>query len=713
MERWLAILVFLCAPCWAGERDVTDKQLGLAWTLPADGWTRRDLGQAGVVVRLYAPPGGMLPRVTLMRFPKAFLPAGLETRKAQIERVPGVKAVRFEAAMLAGREGHVYEYTAQGARSVEHGFAHGDVYLVVQAAARETAWQDSEQAAAFRSFFESVRLLDTPPPKPTLQVDRKSPAEVRAARAATRPRDWPFAIRNHDLRLDVWPAKRRLVVRDHLTVEALADRVEALDLILTHVDVKGFEHAGKQLAFQRKNERIVTVTLDEPLTKGQTRVLSFHGEGAPFSYSLDQKLVQEIAMLGQVGERSSFSSHVFYYPCDPTNDAPLRMEIVVPAGYTAVSGGDFQGRREHDARHGFRYRFENRSPRLLPLGFAVGKYAETRTKTPDGLELVFYHPRDKAKEARQRLEVALASGTLFERLMGPLPWKRVAFCHVVPERKEMGVSLPGLVLISEGFFQDLEGFELSGAKLNDPEGLGLLLTADELSHQWNAYAVSLPNELAEGISTFTNLLYIEAEKGRADYRKGLEFCAQAYMATARTTEDVAIADPKLYRSDIYRVAAFCKGAVVLDLLRQRLGDETFFAAWRKAFTSLRGVKSDYEEFERALSEGAEVDLRAFFDQWFLQAGYPHVEIEWSTDAAPGAHTLTISLAQVQPGGVFTLRVPVEVSFAGAAPTQRVDVALSERKKTVSLVMPHAVTGVRVDPDGANLLLQSSVAQKLK
>ena len=37
----------------------------------------------------------------------------------------------------------------------------------------------------------------------------------------------------------------------------------------------------------------------------------------------------------------------------------------------------------------------------------------------------------------------------------------------------------------------------------------------------------------------------------------------------------------------YRTVAFCKVPVILDLLRQELGDEAFFRAWRKASTTWR------------------------------------------------------------------------------------------------------------------------------
>ena len=63
--------------------------------------------------------------------------------------------------------------------------------------------------------------------------------------------------------------------------------------------------------------------------------------------------------------------------------------------------------------------------------------------------------RSYSRGMRQRLKVAVESADIFEKMMGPLPWKDVRFVHVTPVRKETGVSLPGLILISDMFFRDL------------------------------------------------------------------------------------------------------------------------------------------------------------------------------------------------------------------------------------------------------------------
>ena len=38
-------------------------------------------------------------------------------------------------------------------------------------------------------------------------------------------------------------------------------------------------------------------------------------------------------------ERSSYSSHVVYYPVDADNDAAVDIRLTVPSGYTGLTGG--------------------------------------------------------------------------------------------------------------------------------------------------------------------------------------------------------------------------------------------------------------------------------------------------------------------------------------------------------------------------------------
>jgi aminopeptidase N len=695
------LLCLLSPPATAGGHRVRDETCGLSVELPSSAWRVRDLSAHGVLCRLYAPGAGMLPRVTLMRYPAAFLPDGMATRAARVEHAAGNRRVRIGPGTLAGAEAEEYVWENANSRAIEVGTLRDGAYLIVQVAAALSEWEDESKAAAYRRVLESVRFLAAP--EPELRVDPKTPAEVRALRAKRRGHRQTWSIASHDVRVDLHPDERRLEVTDDFTVEARDGSVGTLSLICTHVEVRRITSDGVELEHRRVDDRTVRVTLDRPIEKGDTRTLRFEAHSSEFRFAVDQELIAEVAVLGQVDPVSSFSSHVSFYPVDERNDAAVRMAISVPEGYVAVTGGEPQGVEAEGDRRVFRYAEPLRTPRLLPYGFAAARYASVSGRTAGGLELAVYHREGFEKRARQRIEVLVECGNLFEEWMGPLPWKRVAFCQVKPHRKETGVSLPGLVLFSDVFFQDLEGFELTGAAATQSGG-GPLLFVDELAHQWNAYAVPLPNELAEGVSTFLDHLYIEAKAGRDEARKGLRLCAEGYLAQAEMETDVAIADPALYRSPIYRAASFGKTAVVLDLLRDELSDERFFTAWKTAFEALRGGPADYADLERELGKAAGVDLRTFFDRWFFQAGHPRLTFRWRP-ADPGK--LALEVEQTQPGGIFEIEVPVEIATAGGVHTRLL--RLDRRQQSLELGIEGEVRSVRVDPEGRFLLLRARVA----
>lgn len=695
----VAVVAAFGARAVAEERPVEDAVAGLAAVLPSPDWRLQDLSSSGVVCHVYAKAGGMVPRVTFMRYPRALLPEGLASRAAQVENVPGHERLRFEPGETAGRAGHVYEYRGEGTRTVERGFGEGERYWIVQVAAPEADWADAAKAAAYARVFATARRLDAADALPTFRVDPKTPEKVRAARAAARRIDSPFSIREHDVLLRVEPVRRRLDVSDRFLVEAREDGVWDLTVYSSHVGDVAIRDDEGALSVTRHGDRTLSVRLRRPLGKGERRTFRFTASAEPLDAHEDQRLIAEISMQGQVTAESSFSTHVLYYPIDAANDASVALSISVPEGYKAVSGGEDRGSEvEPDGRRVFRFAFPTPSPRLLPAGFSVARYGEVRGKTADGLEIVVHPLPGHEREARQRLAVALECGALFERWMGPLPWRRVAICEVKPLRKETCVSLPGQILLSGPFFGDIGDVEPT-ANLDDPKVLGVLGIADEMSHQWNAYATPLPNEFAEGVSTFTNLLYLETRRGVEEYRKGLRYCGQIYLSASETATDVALADPVLYASEVYRAVAFCKVPVVLALLRRRLGDEVFFRAWRESFAALRGRRADIDDFERAFSSSAKQDLSAFFRQWFFQAGHPVLDVSWSAMPGTAPLSLSVSVTQAQPGGTFALDLPIEVSFDAPTPSRTVTVHLTDRVTRATFALDAMPRALKVDPEG--------------
>jgi len=694
----IAVLgVVLAGTCVAAER-ITDEATGLSFDLPGDGYKLQDQSQAGVVVHLWASQDGPTRRVVVLSFPHALAPDGLETRRQQVANMlhADYRELRFEPGKLGGLDGTTWEYAAQGGRVIECGTQVDDRLIVLQVAAPEADWEDAAKAAVLRGVIDNAALGTAGTPPQQAAEDLSTPDDVRRERPEPPSPEWHVA--SHDVKVTLDPTKGALAVADDIAVEALKDDVATVTLVTSVVLLDSLEQDGSPPAVATRDgdngSKLHGVTLASSLKAGQRATLRFAGHADDYFANVPNDLVAEVSVLGQVREKSSYSSHVAYYPLDDTNDASVKLTVTVPKGYVVAAGGNPGPVTEAGDQMTYEFSNDLSVPRILPFGWAVAKYIQRSEETPSGNELVWYGYEGEDELLGQRLAVAQKAFGIFERMMGPLPWKRVAFAHVSPVEREMGVSTPGLIMISDGFFQDLTGVKVDGAKLEDPSVLGALVVVDELSHQWNAYSVALPNELAEGVATFLDLCYAGEDSGPDSYRAGMAKVAAYYLGGRTTDKDVPVASPRVYQTKAYRTIAFCKVPVILDMLRQYLGDERFFAAWRSAFTKLVGKRCWYDDLTAELSASAGEDLSWFLDQWFLTAGRPLIK------ASVDGRKLT--LVQLQPQPPFRLPA-VEVRVTTPDGVDH-DVTVNMTDRTLEQPLDFDATGAKVTIDPRKLLL---------
>jgi aminopeptidase N len=251
-----------------------------------------------------------------------------------------------------------------------------------------------------------------------------------------------------------------------------------------------------------------------------------------------------------------------------------------------------------------------------------------------------------------------------------------------------------MILVSDGYFPDLEQVDLSDGNLSDPGALGLLVVADELSHQWNFYAAGFPNELAEGISTYTNALFIEVRHGREAYERAIAYCRGAWVASSGREPEFAIADPMVYSNARYRPVVFCKTPVALHALRERLGDEPFFEGFRRAFEIEDRKVDGFDRLRRGFEEATGEDLGWFFDQWFFRAGFPTLALshEATTDG------IAVTIEQTQAEDPYTVRGTVRVTCEDGS-VHDFGAHIDGRRCTFSWKLPAAPRQVTIDPNG--------------
>jgi aminopeptidase N len=443
--------------------------------------------------------------------------------------------------------------------------------------------------------------------------------------------------------------------------------------------------AGKPLAFAHAADRLV-MTLDRPSEVGQRLEFEVHYAGIPAT-GLQIKSTKD-------GDRTFFSDD---WPDKaknwlPTIDhiadkATMDMDVTAPAHYQVVSNGL---RIEQTDLPGARRRTVWResgpiSPWLFVLG--VARFAVQHVGDYRGIPIetwVFAKNRDAGfNDFAVPTKDALA---FYSEWIGPYSYEKLA--NIQSNSVSGGMEAASAILYSEG--------SVTGTRSERWRNVVI----HEIAHQWFGDAVTESDWndvwLSEGFATYFTLLFIEHTYGRDEFAAGL-------TASRKTVVDFTAKNPT-YRvvhenlTDMAQVTSsmtYQKGSWTLHMLRQRLGDDRFWAGIRDYYARHRDGNASTADFRDAMERASGEKLSAFFDQWLYRGGIPVVEGTWRWDAA--AKQIRIELKQTQSGAPFQFPLDVGMQFPGAV--QRIErVTVTGSTAVFNIAAEQAPTSVMLDPN---------------
>ena len=147
--------------------------------------------------------------------------------------------------------------------------------------------------------------------------------------------------------------------------------------------------------------------------------------------------------------------------------------------------------------------------------------------------------------------------------------------------------------------------------------------------------------------------------------------------------------------DMFGIATYQKGAWVLHMLRQEIGDEAFHAVLRAYYEALRDRPTDTITFWQIAEEVAGRDLGGFFGQWLLQGGLPRYTLYW-TERDSGVDVLLCPTAPGDYDLSMTLR------FSANSQTQDAVLNVKEGFARGGFALDFTPASVTADPDQAVL-----------
>ncbi|MFY7740856.1 MAG: M1 family aminopeptidase [Flavobacterium sp.] len=229
------------------------------------------------------------------------------------------------------------------------------------------------------------------------------------------------------------------------------------------------------------------------------------------------------------------------------------------------------------------------------------------------------------------------------------------------------------------------------------------LIAHELAHQWFGDKVTCGTWkdiwLNEGFATYLASLVIENFDGNAafisDKTNMINSITSQVGGAVYLTDTEALNVGRIFSSRL----SYNKGAMVLNMLRLKMGDTMFFQALRNylADTNLAykyAVTSDLKSHLEAVYGSS---LTEFFNDWVISQGYPSYNI---TAQNWGAGQAKITVSQTQShSSVLFFEMPIPVRLTGAG-GQTFDTILENTTNNQEFIIsvPFAITGANFDPE---------------
>jgi len=377
--------------------------------------------------------------------------------------------------------------------------------------------------------------------------------------------------------------------------------------------------------------------------------------------------------------------------------------VTAPSHYQIVSNGLLQ--EESNIGHGLRMTHWRQSVPIAPWLYvlAAADFAVQYVDEFDHKSIqtwVYHQDRDAgfydfAVPTRQALE-------FFSNYVGPFAYEKLA--NIQANSVGGGMEAASAILYGDE--------SVTGQRT--PRWRSVIV--HELAHQWFGNSVTEASWddvwLSEGFATYFTQLYFEYADGHDAFVERMSAARDRIFEFHAENPRYRIVHDNL--DDMSKVTTgqtYNKGAWILHMIRNEIGDESWWAGIRNYYRKYMNSHATTDDFRDEMETACRCDLGQFFDQWLYQGGNVVLDGEWHYDEL--TNTVEISMSQLQKDG-FSFSVDVDVGvYSSDDPVPSVHrLELTGKSGRLSIPLADKPKKVVVDPRTV-LLAQWSLMEKAK
>jgi len=455
-----------------------------------------------------------------------------------------------------------------------------------------------------------------------------------------------YDLLSQKLELEVDPAVHYIKGKVTTEFRSLENKNTIVFDLSDKLEVSSVTSEEKALQFTHTNNEL-TITFADDVCEDAIRTLTVAYEGVPnknvdgdgFVTTTHNKTPSLYTLSEPYGSRD-------WWPCkQDLNDKIDQIDVIItaPKAYKAVSNGMVISEKQNGAMMTTHWQHNYPIPTYL-IGIAVTDYevfSQTVERNGYSFDIVNYVYPESREKAEEYTKVTVEIMNLFQDLFGEYPYKDEKYGHA---EFEYGGGMEHSTISFMGNFSRS-------------------LIAHELAHQWFGNKVTCDSWndiwLNEGFATYLSGLvenHFDGEQDFINWKRGKIADITTARAGSVYVQDEKLDNPgRIFSSRL----TYNKGAMVIHMLRQKLGDDVFFKAIRNYLNDeeLAYGYANTDQLKEHLEKESCQNLDNFFSDWIYGEGYPSYDVAWYQKAQ---NELNITMNQSQSSkkvDFFEMKVP--------------------------------------------------------
>lgn len=525
-----------------------------------------------------------------------------------------------------------------------------------------------------------------------VEAEMKSAAKLQ--NLTVNPNTQNYDITYHELRFTVDPATYNISGVVTTTFTALANMSTVTFDLTDSVTVSSVTKDGLPLSFTQNTNKELVITLSTPIATGNNGTVVITYAGPPESNGFGSFNVTTHSGTPVLWTLSEPFGARDWWPCkQDLNDKVDNIDVYItaPSQYTSVSNGLEVSQTTIGSNKITHFHHGYAIPAYL-IAIAVTNYqihnqqGGLGTTASPFFPIVNYMYPETATNNINSVAITPTIINFYEATFTPYPFRNEKYGHC-----------------QFGWGGGMEHTTVSFMTANGSGSYSRSLIAHEMAHQWFGDKVTCGSWrdiwLNEGFATYLASLVIENLDGNAafvsDKNNMINNITSQVGGAVYLTETEAENVNRIFSSRL----SYNKGAMVLEMLRWKLGDTLFFQALQNYLNdaNLAYAYALTPDLKAHLETAYGSSLTEFFNDWIYNQGYP----TYTINATPINSTqvqVTINQTQSHPS-VSYFEMPIEIRFLGTS-TETLDVRLENTTNGQQFIVdvPFTVAGVQFDPN---------------